>query len=262
MTVELIIDEGRLFAPVRLGERSGYAHLDTGARHSSVLQSYAAEYPEVGRREMRAALGGAEVPRARLDEIGFLGQDYQDLVVDVLSDDVGGFAALSFPVLMALGCDVLLRQPLRLDFKAFRAETVNADPARRPRGMSVAAAFEFDLPLFNLHLGEVMLQAIFDTGAGLSVVNPDLLSQAGDLIVQDEPVEVEDPSGARHSLPTVRCTGLRIGGVLLAETRLLALDTSVMEQVTGIRIGLVLGLNAMLGRTWVIDRAGERLEII
>ena len=47
-----ILNENRLFAPVYVGQTSGYAHLDTGARHSSILQAYSGQFPSVGSREL------------------------------------------------------------------------------------------------------------------------------------------------------------------------------------------------------------------
>ena len=74
MNETFIINENRLFAPVGLRQISGYAHLDTIARHSSILQSHSAQLPNVGSREIRGALGVTSAPQVCLDEIHFLGE--------------------------------------------------------------------------------------------------------------------------------------------------------------------------------------------
>src|SRR5512147_391624 len=94
MTEKMIIDQNRLFAPVVLGKTAGYAHIDTGALHSAILESYAAGFPQVGTREFRGALGKRLAIRVSLDEFSFAGVAFKGLSADVQPDATAGLHRL------------------------------------------------------------------------------------------------------------------------------------------------------------------------
>ncbi len=259
MAEKFTLHDLRLFAPIRIGALTGYAHLDTGARHSSVRQSYAGPFEKVGTREMRVAFGAATVSRVRIDELAFLGQFFRDIEVDALPDQFGGFDALPFKVLAALGSDMLLRYPLRLDF--LTGTIAFADAERLAPRVAVKADYSFGAPLFQMALGEQPLTAAFDIGAAMSVLNATALSRLQDRVTAAEPLEAEDPTGAKMMLPTYVGNSLKIGEYPLGECRFLVIDMRALEQVAGLRADFVLGVSAMQGRTWALDRERSVIEI-
>ncbi len=261
MSETLIIDENKLFAPVRIAQTDGYAHIDTGARCSSVLQSYSKQFPEIEEREIRGALAAATVTRVSLDEITFLGGTFPNLTADVQPDSQGGLDTLPFPVTMALGCDVLLQKPLYLNFEQGKIAHLQSNLPTKSH-TQLEADFSLGVPIFKVSLGKHMFNALFDTGGGLSVLDQRLLAKFEKELTEDEPVAVEDATGAKHKIPTFKCSSLRIGDQLLEERQFLILDLGAIEQESGRRVDCVFGLNTMVEKSWIIDSARQQIEIL
>jgi hypothetical protein len=255
----LIIDENRLFAPVRVGQIGGYAHIDTGARRSSVLQSYSGHFPKTGTSKIHGALAAARVSQVCVDEIVFLDEVFRDTVADVQPDSQGDLDAVPFGVTMALGCDVLLKRPLYLSFEQNEIGFLKSD---MPAESTLKADLSLGLPILKVSLGDHVLDAVFDTGAGLSVLNRTLLTQLGEQLTEAEALEVEDAVGTKHKIPTFRCDSLAIGERLLGDCQFLVLDLGAIEQETGQAVDCIFGINAMMGRSWVIDSVGQRIDIV
>lgn len=259
MAERFTLHDLRLFAPVRIGALAGYAHLDTGARYSSILQSSADRFKKIGTRELRAAFGAATVPRVRIEEIAFLGKRFTPVEADVLPDQAGGFDALPFTVIAALGSDVLLRYPLRLDFEQETVAFVSG--SELTPHVRADADYSFGAPLFAMSLGEQSMTAAFDIGAAMSVLNANSLDRFRSEVTEAEPLEAEDPTGAKMTLPTYVGKSLKIGEYPLGECRFLVIDMAALEQAAGLRADFVLGVSAMSGRTWVLDREHSLIEI-
>jgi hypothetical protein len=254
MVVKMIIDQNRIFAPVVLGKTSGYAHIDTGALHSAVLESFAARFPQIGTREFRGALGKRLAVRVSLDEFSFAGVTFKGISTDVQPDATGGLHRLPFRVILSLGSDVLLQHPLHLDFNKGEIGFLAEDDVRLERGRRIPADFQFGPPLFQAALGIDTLNVVFDTGAGMSVFNQSLLPSLEVGLIKSGPLEVEDPTGAKLVIPTFQFKDLRIGGIDCRGRRFLAIDLSAIEHEAGLSIGFVLGLDFISERNWVIDR--------
>lgn len=256
-----ILDDNRLFAPVQVGAGNGYAHVDTGARHSSILYSHAGPFPGAGSRQIHGALGTTTVFQVRLDAFQFLGQAFHDVRADVQPDAVGGLDSLPFPVMMALGCDVLLQKPLYLDFTTNEIGFLDeAAPATAPQ-VRLEADFTLGLPLFQVSLGEHVLEALFDTGAGMGVINQQRVGALQEALTEAKPLEIEDATGVKHTLPTFKCRGLTVGERPLNDCKVLALDLGAFEQLADRNLDFVFGINAMRDQRWVINPQASWIEI-
>lgn len=261
MSETFTVNENRLFAPVHIGQIDGYGYIDTGASCSSILQSYSENFPKIGMRDIRGALATTSVAQVHLSEITFLGETFHDIVVDVQPDSQGGLNTLPFRVIMALGCDVLLQRALYLNFDQSEIDYLESD--RSTRGLVRSEAdFSLGLPIFKVSLGNHTFDALFDTGGGLSVLNQVLLTKLEKEMIEDEPIEVEDATSAKHQIPTFKSQGLAIGDHLLGECRFLVLDLSAFEQESGRRIDCVFGINAMMSRSWIVDSLRQRIEMM
>lgn len=262
MNETLIIDENRLFAPVQVGPTRGFAHIDTGARQSSILQTYTGNFANVGSREFQGAFGTGAAAQVHLDEIRFLGRTFRDRTADVQPDAVGGLNSLPFAVTMALGCDVLLQQPLYLNF-AQREIGFLDDEAPQTKALArLDADFSLGLPLFEVSLGSDVLHAGFDTGAALCVLNQRLLGKLQDALTADQPLSVDDATGATHLIPTYTCSALSMGAYALGACRCLVIDISAIEQKAGRSIDFVFGLNAMMGHSWVVNEQQGFIDLL
>jgi hypothetical protein len=260
MTETLVVDDNRIFAPVQVGQNAGYAHLDTGARYSTISQSYTEGLPWVGSRQVHGALEETEVAQVRLETFSFLGETYGDVALDVKPDAVGGLDTLPFKVIMALGCDTLLQKRLRLDLA--RNEIGFLEDTQATTGSCIEADFGFfGMPFFRLGIGTRTLHALLDTGAAMSVLNPRLLTELEDTVGEGEELEVEDATGAKHMIPTFECQTLHIGAIPLGECQVLAIDLEHAKRELNTQIDFVFGVNAMMDREWIIDRPRKCLEI-
>lgn len=262
MTENFLLHEFRLFAPVRIGPYSGYAHLDTGARHTRIMRSCAGTFEHAGRREMRAAFGAAALPQVRINELIFLERIFQDVLADVLPNQAGGFDVLPFNVLAALGSDLLLRHPLYIDFTDNTLAFVDDNLPDLNILARVKVDFQLGPPLFEIIIGDQPLSGVFDTGAAMSVLNSNSLERLRHALTEAEPLEAEDPTGAKFTVPTFRCSGLQLEDFALGESRFLIIDMSSIEQEVGLHLDLVLGVSSMMGRRWLIDRQRGVIEIM
>jgi hypothetical protein len=94
----------------------------------------------------------------------------------------------------------------------------------------------------------------------MSVLNQKLLTELRDAVSEGAELEVEDATGAKHMIPTFECQTLHIGPIPLGECQVLAIDLGHAEREFNTQIDFVFGVNAMMGREWVIDRPRKRLE--
>lgn len=258
----LVINNDRLFAPVGLRQISGYAHIDTGARHSSILQAHSARFPPIGTREVHGALRTISVPQICVDEIHFLDESFRDVVVDVQPDSQGDLDTLPFEVTMALGCDMLLQKPLYLDFVEGEIAFLGNNMLNTMENVRLETNFNLGIPILPVSFHNHVLDAVFDTGGGLSLLNQRLLGMLQTGLTEDEPIEVEDATGAKHTIPTFRCKDLVIGECLLEEFQFLVIDLSAIEQAKHLQIDFVFGLNAMKGKRWIVNRQESFIELM
>lgn len=262
MNETFIINENRLFVPLYVGQTSGYAHIDTGAKHSSILQAYSEQFPNTGSRKRLGAFGTASISQVCLDEILFLGQTFHNMSADVQQDSIGGLDTLPFTVIMSLGCDVLLQKPLYLNFERSEIGFLEDSVSETKALVRLDADFSLGLPMFKVSLGDYTLDTGFDTGAALCVLNQRLLSNLQGDLIEDEPLEVDDVTGAKHTIPTYRCNRLTIGEHSLGECQFLVIDVSAIEQEAGRRIDFVFGVNAMMERSWVVNSQRAFIEML
>jgi hypothetical protein len=94
------------------------------------------------------------------------------------------------------------------------------------------------------------------------VLNQRLLGTLRGELIEAEPLEVDDVTGARHTIPTYRCNRLTIAEHPLGVCQFLVIDVGAIEQLAGRQIDFVLGVNAMMGRGWVVDRQRAFVEML
>ena len=254
------VDDYRLFAPVRLGPIVAYAQVDTGAKRSFVRRSFATEFPRVGRGHMRGALHQTEVEQCRAAGVSLLGRDFAALVLSVQPDELCGYATLPFPVAMTAGIDMLYGAPLFLNFTA--REIGFVEPSWSPGADSApVAALELvrGFALFDLTLGGQRLRALFDTGAGYSVLNARHLEGLLGELREAAAENVTDPAGGDAVVPVYAHDSLSISGHSLGPGRFLVMDLTSVEQAMSATVDFVFGFDTMVNHAWVVDVPGGRL---
>lgn len=255
-----IVDNFRMFAPVRIGAISGYAQVDTGVNPSFIRQSFSKGFRRVGTGKIKGAVGMAAVEQCKLDVVSFLGHDFPEVVVSIQPDDAGEFQSLPFQVVMTAGVDILYYKLLCLDFTEERIGFLDIIPLEwKACSQVIDLRFKSGLAFFKINLGTCRLNALFDIGAGLSVLNTRCLDMLRVDLTEQEPEETFDPTGAKALIPVYKHSSLEIDGCSVGEIRFLVIDLTSAEKVIGEEIDLILGFDTMLSHNWVVDKIGRRL---
>lgn len=105
-------------------------------------------------------------------------------------------------------------------------------------------------------------EAMWDTGAGVSVVDRRLVSEMPQVFsfIQDIPTG-HDGTGAQVFAKLYNMTNLTIGGVSFPESKVLAIDFSAFAQNFSPNMRLVLGPSHMQFHDWFIDIPSQKWAI-
>ena len=108
------------------------------------------------------------------------------------------------------------------------------------------------------------INAIFDTGASLTVVNGRYRDSIGLYLEPSFETEVRDATGTVQKMPVNICRGLYLGNMELPAFDCLEIDLNAVEEALGHRIDLVFGANAMLksGLRWLFNREKNRVSVM
>jgi hypothetical protein len=260
---KFIVYEFQVFAPVRIGQIAGYAFLDTGAASSRIYQSFTGNLSKTGTTHLQGALGTTRVEQCKLDRVNFLGQDFLDIVAKVQPDEAGGFQALPFPVVMTVGADILFQKTLYLECAAGRVGFLESVPPEwEKRGQVIDLRFEKNFAFFNISLGAHGLSAAFDVGAGYCVLNARCLDALQADLIEQQPEETRDSTGAKSQIPVYRHPTLEVNGHCLGGIRFLLMDLTAVEKALDIAVDFVFGFNAMVNHNWIVDKSNHRLLLL
>ncbi len=247
-----VIHEFKVFAPMTLNGQNAFAWLDTGGAGHAISPVAAMGMEEVGKETVLGALGWEERRVIRVASLGFLGELFCDVHASV-ENVLATLEDVPFTVSMRLGAPILLARPLVVDFKRLKIGFVS--PPFRNDLVRIPLESVKGLPVFEGYLGAKPVRAIFDLGAGFSVLNSARLDEFGPELEFVYSEEVTDPSGAVAIIEVWRHPRLGVQDVLLGECEFLTIDLTAVEEKLGTRVDLVFGVNTMLrsGRVWVID---------
>lgn len=257
---KFIVDNFRMFAHVRLGQVLGYAQVDTGANPSFIRQSFAKGFHKIGLGKIKGALRIAAVEQCKLPIVTFLGHDFADVLANIQPDEAGDFQSLPFQVVMTVGVDILYQKPLYLDFGS---EQIGFLETALPKGIIdpqvVDLRFTSGLAFFTLGVGPHNLSAIFDTGAGYSVLNARCFDRLRAELIELRPEETSDPTGATTVIPVYKHSYLAINDYPIGETQFLVIDLTEVENAIGVEMDFIFGFDTMRNYNWIVDKQGNRL---
>ena len=260
---KFIVCEFQVFAPVRIGQIAGYGFLDTGAASSRIYQSFSSNLVKTGTAQLQGALGTTQVEQCKLDQVSFLGHDFLDVVAKVQPDEAGGFQDLPFPVVMTVGADILFQKVLYLECAAGRVGFLESIPPElEKRGQVIDLRFEKSFAFFNIRLGAQGLNAALDVGAGYSVLNARCLDTLQVDLVEQQPEETSDSTGAKAWIPVYKHPALEVNGRCLGGIRFLLMDLTGVENALNVEVDFIFGFNAMVNHNWIVDKSNHRLLIL
>ncbi|MGC8669276.1 MAG: retropepsin-like aspartic protease [Chthonomonadales bacterium] len=139
-----------------------------------------------------------------------------------------------------------------MDLRAGHVGFIQADP---PEALEAVTELRMErgFAFFTLHIASAQLHALFDTGAGYSVLNRRCLAEVKGQVEDLGYEAASDPTGASARVPLFRAVEACIGKRTLPPFRFLAIDLGPVEELLGVPLDFVFGVEAMAGSEWIVD---------
>lgn len=254
----LLIYQNEIFVPIRVNQTSTLAQLDTGANIVSISPKLAEGLPRRGKMGVGSAFGQKTFDKVENLEIEFLGQVHHLEARIFNNADTHPFNADA-----VLNASIIYGQPLIFDFRLLHLA--------RPNQISIASWHELkaiylektNLCLIRLESAGKSLFALFDTGAGISVVNSAHLKELQLNLKPAYDLEIGDATGAKAIQSILCCSDLHINGWGLPTFDCFPTDLKPIENAIGHRMDLIIGTNLMLksGLRWLFDKLADKVFI-
>lgn len=253
-----LIYQNEIFAPVRVNQISTLAQLDTGANIVSISPQLAEGLPRVGKTGVGSAFDQKTFELVEKVEIEFLGQKYQT-TARVFDNP----STYPFDAGVVLSSSIVYGQPLILDFRLLHFAQPHQMTSVSWNELEAIYLPKTDLCLIRLETAGKELFALFDTGAGLSVVNSIHLPELELSLESAYDLEVGDATGAKATQSIVRCSDLSINGLILPPFDCFPTDLKPIEDAIGHRIDLIIGTNLLLksGLRWLFDKPAGKVFV-
>ncbi len=163
----LLIYELKLFAPAQVNSQSTLAYLDTGANQITVSPQVAGDRPRTGPMAIRGAFGQETFEMVAVD-VAFLGRTRQAVPARIHDNQ----AELPFDSVLTLDAPTLFAQPIVLDFRLVAIYRPGSEATENGWAEVPGQFTAQGLCLIQGTSSEGRsIWALFDTGAGLSVLN-------------------------------------------------------------------------------------------
>lgn len=253
-----LIYQNEIFAPVRVNQMSTLAQLDTGANIVSISPKLAEGLPRAGKTGVGSAFDQKTFELVEKVEIEFLGQTHQTAAR--IFDNP---SAYPFDAGLVLNAAIVYGQRLILDFRLLHFARPHQMPSISWNELEAVYLQKTDLCLIRLEAAGKPLFALFDTGAGLSVVNSIHLPELRLNLEPAYDLEIGDATGAKATQSIVRCSDLNLNGLLLPSFDCFPTDLKPIEDAVGHRIDLIIGTNLLLksGLRWLFDKPAGKVFV-
>lgn len=199
---------------------------------------------------MRSAFGEEEFETVSVD-VEFLGQNHQRVQARVHGNE----DPLPFRSEITLDGPILFKQPLIYDFRMLGLLPVGN---RSLDGwFDVPCEFlEAGLCIVEMNCNGKPVKALFDTGAGLSVVNARWMEKNEVVMEEGYEIEIGDATGAKSVQEVRYCSGFSVGKSKLPRFGVFAVDLQGIEKALNRQVDMVFGANAMIKSElrWLFDR--------
>jgi len=230
-----------------IGSRNYRFLLDTGAAMTCIsYDDYTSTFESVGARDTTAAFSKSS----------------QELVV-VPSITLGSLSRRNFMVARRpphiqtgsnlIGMNLLKDHSLSFYFDKNRVE-VDSKPGNETGNSSQELILgNKSHPNVNINFGELETRAVWDTGAGITVVDTRFINSHPAFFQEAGTSTGTDSTGAMSSTPMFVMQGATIGGRRFAPTKVAAIDLAPIITSTDIRMDLILGYNLIKEANWLFD---------
>ena len=257
--VYLTIHELKMFAPVQVNGQRTLAHLDTGATIVTVSPRFTESLSRTGKVKTRSAFEEKEFDSALVD-IEFMGDVLTEVHARVYEDQD---STTPFEWGLSLSGHELFRKAIIYDFHLLGL--LPGEAVEREAWEEISAEFlDIGLCIVEMQIEARRVKTLFDTGAGVTVVNKRHTKDNGMILEPGFEMEIWDATGANRKEEIKVCRGLRLGRIAMPAFDSIEVDLSKIEEAIGHRIDLVFGANAMLksGLRWLFDKSHNQVFVM
>ena len=226
------------------GRRYGFL-LDTGAAKSAILSDdYTATFAAVGQHTSSGVFAGGseDVVIAPTIEVGPIVQ--RDFPVTRLAQNIPQRRNL-------IGMDMLKDYRCHFLFDEHRVE-IDGDDLPGVTFYDLALDSRFH-PYVPVRFGAVTASAVWDTGAGITVVDMGLVARHPALFQPAGQSQGTDATGATVATPMFTMLGAKVGDLELPPLRVAGVDLSGVNATIETPMDLILGYNMLCRANWLVD---------
>lgn len=237
-----------IFMPVEINGKETFAQLDTGAQKCRVTKAFSQYLDPIGEMQVGGVHGRQTVRQVSIQDLTFLDKTFSALEATVIErEDIYG--ELPFDVDCVLSGDIILAEPVLFDFRLQTLGKAQASSLTQP-------AFQpFDsssgLPFLELR-GRRVFNAVFDLGAGNTVVNTNCLAEFPAKKLFELPVH--DTLNDEQMLDFYDVGDVSFGDYTL-NVEAISADLSGISDAVGRQVDFILGVNTMMQGRWFVDKA-------
>lgn len=228
---------------VRIGDLPLTFGLDSGARRSQILDDISSQWPVRGTEVSHTVfsehvdsyveapllhLGGLEIRGLEMTRIGHTTPGAQNL----------------------LGLDVLQHHRCLLDLTS---ETLTLNAAVDGIAMMPLYLDEVGHAYLDVCMGDELESAVWDTGAGITIVDTSLVARHPQFFTEVEPTTGTDAAGQTEETPTYLMAPVSIGGVAFEAHKVAAIDLAGANANLKRPMALILGFPTLRQTAWLID---------
>ncbi len=227
--------------------------LDTGAAVSRVVSdAYTAQFPSASQRQTSGAFSTRRddlitVPRLTL---GPIAREHFTLAR----------SAPEAPQARSLiGMDLL--QDFACIFR-FTANQLELNPPHLTHDLRDLTLSRRGHPFLDVWLGSVAARAVWDTGAGMTVVDSGFIQRHPGLFKPAGQTEGTDSGGASCRTALYEMAAAAIGGVEFPAQRVAGIDLALISAHADIPLEMIVGYSTMRAADWVFDFPGRQWGVL
>jgi predicted aspartyl protease len=230
--------------------------LDTGAAVTTLAyDSQTANFVVSGTRRAAGVFGQEEEPMVTVPQLEIGSIVRHNLPAARLPRSAAGADSI-------LGLDVLADRCWEFRFEAAFAVI---HPAGEPLGNELPEPLRMDSkrhPYLHVGVGGVSAEALFDTGASVTLVDERLVRQTPESFRPLGQSLGTDVVGSSQETATYRMDGLRLGGAVFPPHKVAALDLSDVNARVERPMDMILGYTTLQLADWIIDFPAGRWWLV
>ncbi|QMT16696.1 aspartyl protease family protein [Planococcus maritimus] len=117
-------------------------------------------------------------------------------------------------------------------------------------------------PYIDIKLQEVEAKAIWDTGAGITVVDVSFIQKNSELFEEIAPSKGTDSSGATQETPMFTMKSTRIANIDFPSHKVAGIDLSYVNKSTEIPMDMILGYSTLCKANWFFDFQSKKWAVL